>query len=899
MSSINLADIPDIQNAPVPICFSQENFRNALANGESTISTFKDAIEAIDKSLNFRFREGENIRTLIYERAQLIDCLLHFAWHQFKWHDNINLIAVGGYGRGELHPKSDIDILLLCADNTAQNKNTIESFLTLLWDIGLNVGHSVRTHEQCIEIAREDVTVVTNLMESRHLQGQQALLQKLHTDIAPDKMWPQHEFFDAKADEQRTRHARYNDTEYNLEPNVKNAPGSLRDIQNIQWVAKRYFNVLSLSELQEKEFFTEAEYASLMKGEEFLWQVRYALHMITGREEDRLLFDHQRELAKLFGYENADTRLAVEHFMHDYYRVIISVQALNDVLLQYLDEAIINQRGTASIQPINERFQLKNKYIQVTHSNVFIEKPSALLEIFVLAANDERIAGIRASTIRLIRENRDLINDDFRKDPENCALFLQLIKSPIRLVTQLQCMKRYGILGRYLPEFNHTIGQMQHDLFHIYTVDAHTLNTIRFMRKLSLPEANNKFSLAGRIAKKLPRPELLYIAGLYHDIGKGRGGDHSVVGAEDAIAFGERHKLSKRETHMVSWLVRNHLLMSFVSQKKDISDPDVVFDFTKTVGTKTHLDYLYVLTVADMNATNPDIWNSWRASLLEELYREASRTLRRGFEHPVDKEDAIAETQEQAMALAKESKLTDSHTIDKLWQTADEDYFLREIPEDIVWHTEGILKHSSVETPLVLVRNKSIDNIEIVTQIFIRTRSEDNIFAASTSVLDQLNLTIQDARIYSTTSGYTMDTFYVLNDDDKPIQAVDEAMKNITRLLQDELAISENYSEIIKRRTPRQLKHFSAPTRTVIHNELSNPYTILEVISPDRPGLLARIARIFIEFNIELVTAKISTLGERVEDVFFITDKKGERLSDPTLCTDLQNVIRQTLDAKA
>lgn len=899
MLDTTLLHTPWIKEAPIPLCFSQENFRKALESNDSLIETFKEAIDAIDSSLNFRFREGENIRALITERAQLTDCLLHYAWHQLQWSNDISLIAVGGYGRGELHPKSDIDILLLSKDTFSQDDSNIESFLTLLWDIGLNIGHSVRTLEQCIDIARDDVTVVTNLMESRLLQGQPELLIKLHFNITSDKMWPQHEFFDAKTDEQQKRHARYNDTEYNLEPNVKNAPGSLRDIQNVEWVAKRYFNVKSLDELQEKEFFTEAEYASLIKSKEFLWKVRYGLHMITGREEDRLLFDHQRDLAKLFGYENADTRLAVEHFMHDYYRVILSVQALNDVLLQYLDEAISNQQGKTQIQPINERFQLKNQYIQVKHKNVFREEPSALLEIFVLAANIKTISGIRASTIRLIREHRNLIDENFRNESKNCELFLKLLRSPIKLVSQLQCMKRYGILGRYLPEFNHTIGQMQHDLFHIYTVDAHTLNTIRFMREMSLPEVDNKFSLAGRIAKKLPRLELLYISGLYHDIGKGRGGDHSIIGAEDAIAFGERHKLSRRETHMISWLVRNHLLMSFVSQKKDISDPDVIFDFANTVGTKTHLDYLYVLTVADMNATNPDIWNNWRASLLEELYRETSRTLNRGFEQPIDKEEAIAETQEQAMALAKETNLANSQHIWELWQTTGEDYFLKEIPEDIIWHTKGILKNEQPEKPLVLVRNKSIDDIDIITQIFVRTLSDNNIFAAITGVLDQLNLNIQDARLYSTISGHTMDTFYVLNDDDKPVNCNDETLSNIINTIESELSLSQDYSEVIKRRTPRQLKHFSAPTRTVIHNEISNSYTILEVISPDRPGLLARIARVFMEYDIELITAKISTLGERVEDVFFITDKNGERLSDPKLCAELQNAIRQTLDAKA
>ncbi|MBX2808584.1 MAG: [protein-PII] uridylyltransferase [Cellvibrionaceae bacterium] len=892
--------IPLLKARTIPLSFKQAQFRRDLANSEATADTFKKALEAIDHNLNFRFTQGENIRSLIYERAQLIDCILHFVWHQFHWDDKISLIAVGGYGRGELHPKSDIDILLLL-DNMHNNvhQERLEQLLTLLWDIGLNIGHSVRTIDECISMAADDITVATSIMESRSLQGPTALLDALQRATAVDHIWSSPEFFTAKVNEQQQRHAKYNHTEYRLEPNVKNAPGGLRDIQTIQWVAKRFFRVDTLAALQNKNFFTEAEYATLMYGEEFLWKVRYGLHMINGHPEERLLFDHQRELAALFGYQDQDTQLAIEQFMHEYYRVVLSNRALNDVLLQFLDEAIINRDSPAKITAINARFQLHNNFLEVTHDQVFNKTPYALLEIFVLAANRPHIAGIRASTIRLIREHSVLIDDTFRQNSKNTQLFMALLRSPYRLVTQLKSMKRYGILGRYLPEFNHVIGQMQHDLFHIYTVDAHTLNTIKIMRKFFLPEAEQRFPFPAAIARQLPKIELLYIAGLYHDIGKGRGGDHSLIGAEDVAVFGRRHGLTRREIRLTQWLVKNHLLMSFVSQKRDLSNPDVIHDFAKEVGDSLHLNYLFALTVADMNATNPDIWNNWRASLLEQLYREAHRALQRGLENPIDREEQIAETQEAAMRIAKTQNQFEEQAIWELWQTAGDAYFLRELPTDIIWHTNGILSHPHPRQPLVMVSDHSADKDYKLTQIFVRAPSGNNIFAAATNALDQLNLSIQDARIYNTISGYTIDTFYVLDQNHAPLEHNSATIDSIISTIVNELSLSDDgYSDIIKRRTPRQLKYFTAPTRTSMSNDLSTDYSILEVISPDRPGLLARIARIFIEFNVKVINAKISTLGERVEDIFFITDKQGNPLSDAHLCDQLQQAICSQLDAK-
>ncbi|HEY7886425.1 MAG TPA: [protein-PII] uridylyltransferase, partial [Cellvibrionaceae bacterium] len=600
--------------------FDQNRFRDALSGGKPVIPIFKDAIAAANGQFNVRFREGEDIRSLIYERALFIDCILHYAWHQFQWPAGISLEAVGGYGRCELHPQSDIDLLILLDEGLLQScQSHLEQFLTLLWDIGLEIGHSVRTVKQCIDIARTDITVATNIMESRTLVGDENLRVQLQALSSPDQLWPADEFFRAKWDEQLQRHQKYQNHEYNLEPNIKNAPGGLRDIQMISWVAKRFFQVKTLKQLQGKGFFTEEEFSLLENGEEFLWRVRYGLHMVAGRPEERLLFDHQRELATLFGYKDNEENLAVEQFMYKYYRLVISLRELNDVLLQFLFEAILQRGVKKAVSPINERFQNRDDYIEATHIYVFDETPSALLEIFVLMAQNPDIKGVRASTIRLMRESRHLIDDTFRADPVNNQLFLQLFTYPAQLVGQLRRMSRYGILGLYLPEFGRVTGQMQHDLFHIYTVDAHTLFVVQNMCNFLRPEAREDYPVAYHVMKRLPKIELLLLAGLYHDIAKGRGGDHSTLGAVDAEAFGIRHSLSPREIRLISWLVEKHLLMSAVSQKQDISDPEVIYNFALTVGDQMHLDYLYALTVADINATNPDLWNTWRASLMRQL----------------------------------------------------------------------------------------------------------------------------------------------------------------------------------------------------------------------------------------------------------------------------------------
>ncbi|WP_394559499.1 [protein-PII] uridylyltransferase [Aquipseudomonas alcaligenes] len=880
-----------------PELFDRGQFQAELALKSSPIAAFKKAIKQAREVLDTRFREGRDIRRLVEDRAWFVDQILLEAWKRFAWSEDadIALLAVGGYGRGELHPYSDIDLLILLdsADHEVF-RDAIEGFLTLLWDIGLEVGQSVRSVDECAEEARADLTVVTNLMESRTIAGPEHLRQRMQEVTSTSQMWPSKNFFLAKRKEAKARHAKYNDTEYNLEPNVKGSPGGLRDIQTILWVARRQFGSLNLHSLVQQGFLVDSEYSMLASAQEFLWKVRYALHMLAGRAEDRLLFDHQRKIAALLGFEDGSGKMAVERFMQKYYRVVMGVAELSDLINQHFEDVLLHEGEPGLAQPLNSRFQLRDGYIEVVHPNVFKRTPFAILEVFVLMAQHPEIRGVRADTIRLLRDSRHLIDDEFRSDIRNTSLFIELFKSTQGIHRNLRRMNRYGILGRYLPEFGDIVGQMQHDLFHIYTVDAHTLNLIKHLRKLKWPELAEKFPLASKVIDQLPKPELIYLAGLYHDIGKGRGGDHSELGAVDAEAFCNRHQLPAWDSRLIVWLVQNHLVMSTTAQRKDLSDPQVIFDFAQLVGDQTRLDYLYVLTVADINATNPSLWNSWRASLLRQLYTETKRALRRGLENPLDREEQIRQTQSAAIDILVRSGI-DQDDAEQLWSQLGDDYFLRHTAADVAWHTEAILQHSPSKDPLVLIKETAQREFEGATQIFIYAPDQHDFFAVTVAAMDQLNLNIHDARVITSTSQFTLDTYIVLDADGGRIGDNPARIREIRDGLVEVLRHPDEYPAIIQRRVPRQLKHFAFQPLVTIHNDAQRPVTVLEITAPDRPGLLARIGKIFLDFDLSLQNAKIATLGERVEDVFFITDAANQPLSDPELCARLQDAIAQQL----
>ncbi|MFY0664164.1 MAG: [protein-PII] uridylyltransferase [Natronospirillum sp.] len=869
----------------------------ALNHQPVAISGLKKSLRLAQARLDERFRAGDFVRELVKSRTATIDELLHLLWAHYEWPAQAALIAVGGYGRGELLPRSDIDLLLLfdTEEDVQSAISSVEGFITLLWDLSLDIGHSVRTLASCREEATDDVTVVTNLLESRLLCGEEALFTRMTDLVGPDNIWPSAHFYKAKLNEQSLRHEKYGNTAYNLEPNVKTSPGGLRDIQTIGWVVKRHFGDDRLRELVSRGFLTQNEFQTLIDGQDYLWRIRYALHMISGREEDRLLFDLQKAVAEEFGFEDSEDALGVEQLMKTYYRTVFRLRELNDMLLQHFDEVILNTDLPAPPIKLNSRFLNNNGYIEISHPRVFDKTPSALMEIFVLLAQNPDIKGVRASTIRAIYEHRHLIGPAFRNDIRNISFFIELFRSPQGVSTNLSRMSAYGVLGLYLPEFGQVIGQMQFDLFHVYTVDAHSLQTVQNLRRFRHRSNLVEFPIASVVIHQLPKVELIYIAGLFHDLGKGKGGDHSIIGAEEAYNFCERHRLPRWDTELVVWLVRNHLLMSLTAQREDISDPDVINRFTQKVQDLVHLDYLYVLTVADINATNPALWNSWRAALLKQLYTEAKRALRRGLENPVGKEERIEETKQKAIELLQADGFT-AEEIRSFWDNPGDDYFLRETAENIAWHTKAI-SSQGVGIPLVLMQELNAGAFESATQIFIYGPDRAHLFADIAFVMDQLGLNIHDARIMtSPSSHYSLDTFIVLEEDGSPIDMTDrDRVRDIQhRLL---LTIEEPPERRqISRRVPRVLKHFNVPTRVNLSNDFINHRTVVEVITTDRPGLLALIGEVFIELGIILQNARISTLGERVEDVFFVVDANNEPIKDPELGERLRSLMTRKLN---
>jgi len=874
-------------------------WQTPAADSKSLLSRFQQTLEEETQQSYRGFEQGELTETLILRRADLLDALLRKSLSFFIPNKDLPLclVAVGGYGRRELLPYSDIDLLILCDEQVLSDyQEPLEQFITFLWDSKLKVGHSVRTLEDCMTQAIADITVLTNMMESRLISGMPSLYAELMASIGPEKIWPSKDFFSAKRDEQIARHKRFSHNEYRLEPNIKSSPGGLRDIQMVGWIAKRHFDVPNIDALVEHGFLTREEYAILVNGQSFLLKIRFALHMLNEREEDRLVFEQQIKIARFFGFEDNVT-LAVEQLMKQYYRWAQRLNQLNDLIMQLFDENIVRACDAEELVELNPRFRMRNQQIETANDRTFSQSPYALLEIFVLMARHTTIVGVRAATIRQLREHLHLIDDDFRNDPKNQQLFVELLRSPDSVATQFKLMNRYGILGKYIPAFGDIVGQTQHDLFHVYTVDAHTLQVLKNARRLTYDDPGYNFPIVGEATRHLAKIDLLYLACLFHDIGKGRGGDHSTLGAVDALEFCLKHGYSRRDSNLVSWLVRQHLLMSYTAQKKDLSDPNVIREFALTVGDVQRLNYLFVLTVADINGTNPKLWNSWRASLLRNLYVDTKLALRRGLENVIDKQELIEEKQQQALkALAK--KGTNVAWVDLIWSNAGDDYFLRESVDDIIWQSQAIYDNLNSSEPLVLIHQSPNPLFNGATQIFIHTKDQPHIFASVVAVLEQKQLNIVDARIYSSVSGYTLDTFMVLNENGEIISDR-ERLLDVQRALEYYLKKPE---EILKnascRLTSRRLRHFNLPTRTSITHDKQKSCSILEVIAADRPGLLATIGRIFVEFEIELINAKIATLGERVEDIFFITDKHQQPLLDETLCHDIQQAIRQRLDEK-
>lgn len=837
---------------------------------------------AIEHQFDQYFSEGQSIRHIVLARSNAIDDSLAYLWQQaeLNQYTDINLFAVGGYGRKEMFPYSDLDIMILSEhDLTSDQERHVSTFITLLWDSSFKPGISVRTLQSCTEQAAQDITIATSLIESRQLQGDPKFTK--YPRLSVRETWTDRQFFDAKMEEQKKRYAQHHHTESNLEPDIKNAPGGIRDMNQIGWVAKRHFRVNRVYDLVHLGFISEFELKVLEEAETFYWEIRHHLHRLTKRDENRLLFDYQREIAAKFGYVKTDDvspSYPIEQFMRRYYRKAQDVSTFNEILLAYFNQSVICPRSTAYQKQtiaINDRFKIVDGKIAVQHHKVFAENPSAILEIFHLLSIHPEIRGIRAKTLRLLFLAAKHIDQNFRDNEAHKTLFMQIIRSSDRLYETLSHMRRYGILGNYLPAFGQIMGLMQYDLFHIYTVDQHTLLLLRNLERFKAPEFAKDFPVVSSVYQRLKQRDLIMIAAVFHDIAKGRGGDHSILGAEDARVFCQSHGLSDKETHLIAWLIENHLLLSMTAQKKDISDPDVIQAFAAKIIDLDHLDYLYALTVADINATNPKLWNTWRASLLRQLYTQTRDVIRSGKDRPVDYQMLIEDTK-----FAASERLVDKFPLDdveSVWRALGNEYFLKESADDIAWHTQAILAHADQTTPLIMLRAQR-QAAQDAVQLFIYTQDTPNLFATTVAILDRMDLDVQDARIITSTTAFSLDTYVVL-DRFGTLLTDPHRQETVKQALVQALSHLDEYPNLMQRRIPRQLRHFNIENKVSIQADLTLNQHRIEISTLDHPGLLAKIGGLFMMRGLDIHSAKIATLGEKAEDIFYVTQKSGGMLS--------------------
>ena len=858
---------------PVSAFKVPEQFIENLAISADFLSTRDICLlsQTFDEWLKDVFIDND-ISDLLSARALFVDAILKKLWCQHHLDEfQISLVAVGGYGRGELHPQSDVDILLLTQEEIdLELEEKISSFITQLWDIKLDIGHSVRSIKECLKQAVKDVTVATNLMEMRQVSGNETLTQQLMPLLHEDVFWTSEKFFIAKCKEQENRHQQYRGAAYTLEPNLKANPGGLRDIQTIAWVAKRHFCADSIEELVEHNYLYPNEFFELLESQDYLWRMRFALHFVAGRNENRLLFDHQADVARMMGFGD-EGKAPVERMMKRFFRIIARVTELNTMLLQHFEQAIIKKPEQSSVSIINQDFELVDTLINTRNDRIFM-RPVKMIEMFLIIAQEPSIKGIHSHTIRLMRNARRRLISGLVDYAECRRMFMAIIRHPRGLGLALTLMHKHSIIASYLPLWRNIVGQMQFDLFHAYSVDEHSYRVVKNLHQFSQKEHNHKFPLCSKITQKIRKPEVLYLAGFFHDIGKGRGGNHAKLGAVDALNFCLSHQMSKHDSNMVAWLVEHHLLMSVTAQRRDISDENVIRTFGEIVRDEAHLNYLYCLTVADMRGTNESLWNNWKANLLEELYFNTLSAFRHGLEKPVEIRSKIRENQQQALALLSEYDI-DEQAIKALWREFKIDYFLRYSPEQIARQCHNILKHDR-EKPLVLISSVPYRG---GTEVFIFTKEKNNTFANTVSFLDTKKLSIHDAKIITTKTGFTVNTFVVLDSRNKPLRERFYT-KEISQALVDKLN-QEGVCDLPEPKLTRHIKQFKVPLRVNFIKIHVKNRTMIEIIALDRPGLLSNIGQVFQKEQINIHSAKITTFGEKADDVFTISTKEDDALT--------------------
>ncbi|MDN5864360.1 MAG: [protein-PII] uridylyltransferase [Gammaproteobacteria bacterium] len=819
-----------------------------------------------------------------YSRAA--DTLLLTAWRDARIGQAAALFATGGYGRRELYPESDVDLaVILDAAPSSELESRLEGFVQRLWDLGFKAGIAVRTLEQTRAAAAGSAPTYTSLRDARLLAGPRRLARALDELLRGEYLWPAADYLAAKYAEQQNRHARYGDSTQRLEPSVKEGPGGLRDMATIGWIAARRLGLgrASLVEIERAGLLLSSERRALAHSARALARVRLCLHHLAGRNEERLLFDLQPRIAELLGYRARPGALAVECLMQDYYRAAATVARANRLLFAELEAD--PQAATRALGP---DLVARGNVLDFSRPDELRERPELMFTLLERWQREPGLGDLAPGARRAVVAALPALDARTRNTPGVRSAFMRIMKAPRRVTEALIVMHETGLLNRYLPAFARISGRMQYDLFHVFTVDEHVLRVVANAEALCRGEFDAPREDLRAAAAQLDRPELLYLAALFHDIAKGRGGDHSALGAREARHFCRRHGLGKHDAELVAWLVAEHLALSITAQKTDLSDPRVIADFTRRVGDQRRLDYLYVLTVADVQATNPSLWNSWRAALFSELYQSASRALWRGLEDPMDPATDIAACKREARALLADV----SRDIDALWSQLGEAYFLQYPPEEVAWHTRVLL--AAAGPPAVFLRPAPEG---IGTAVAIYSSRDVFVFARVTAVLAELGLTVLAARCVPVDENDTFDTYLVLEADASPIDDP-RRLARVQALLAEALVSKSEAAARVSRPTPRQVRLFKTPTQIHFHEDPAARHSVLELRASDRPGLLAAVGRSLRRSNTYLRMARIMTAGERAEDVFHITNAAGKPLSSARL-EELEAALREEIAAES
>ena len=823
---------------------------------------------ALLESLEAQGGSTRGIGGLLQRLAREADDTLKVLWNAAGFPAGFALVAVGGFGRGELFPHSDVDVLVLMpdgisADHDPDLKRRVETFIGNCWDTGLEIGSSVRTVSECVAQAESDVTVQTSLLESRLITGNGKLYADFHKRF--EATVDPRAFFVAKTLEMRQRHTKFENTPYSLEPNCKESPGGLRDLQVILWVANAAGFGKSWDELARSGLATPFEARQIKRNEALLSLIRARLHVIARRREDRLVFDLQTAAAESFGYQNVVNdrgrvvSRASEALMKRFYWAAKAVTQLNQILLLNIEERL--NPNLQEPQPINERFSNKAGMIEVASDDLYLKNPHAILETFLVYQATVGVKGLSARTLRALYNARKVMDGKFRSDPVNHDTFRAMLMQHEGITHAMRLMNQTSVLGRYLWVFRKIVGQMQHDLFHVYTVDQHILMVLRNVRRFFIAEHAHEYPFCSQLAAGWDKPYILYIAALFHDIAKGRGGDHSELGAREVRQFCRRHHIEPEDCKLVEFLVREHLAMSRIAQKEDLSNPDVIAAFAKRVGNERYLTALYLLTVADIRGTSPKVWNAWKGKLLEDLYRYTLRML--GGRAPDRDAEIEARKREALVQLGLYALPFEGHK--KLWETLDVGYFMRHDAADIVWHTRHLARHAGKAKAIVRARLSPVGE---GLQVLVYTPDQPDLFARICGYFDQAGFSILDAKVHTANNGYALDTFQVVS------SMLPEHNRELISMVESELQHTIEEAGPLpppsRGRVSRRVKSFPIAPRVHLAPDEKAQRWLLSISASDRVGLLYSVARVLARHHINLQLAKVSTLGERVEDTFLI-----------------------------